>query len=95
MHVIKYHPLPLKMQGQQVPSAAGPAAHMLPPPADDGRVVVVAKLLRDMFTVVMECPLRMPMNSMVYGLIVTNLFSSNITIEVHNIISQTACCVMQ
>jgi hypothetical protein len=48
--------------------AAASAEYMLPPPRDEGRVMVVAMLLRDQgFRVVVECSLGLPLNYSVYG----------------------------
>lgn len=73
---IRYHPLPLHVNGKVVNAAAAPAEGingesgltMLPPPRDEGRVMVIARMLRDLgFTVVIECSLGLPMNYTVYG----------------------------
>lgn len=70
---ISYHPLPIKPPGAE-PSQMDPAVlaalaqTQLPPPRDEGRVMAVARLLRDQgFTVVMECPLGLPLNYTVYA----------------------------
>lgn len=70
----RYNPLPFRVLGQQAPADIDPAkaaalqALRLPPPRDEGRVMVVAKLLQQQgFRVVIECSLGLPMNYTVYG----------------------------
>jgi hypothetical protein len=69
----RYHPLPFRilsgLKEHPDPAAAAALAQLcVPPPRDEGRVMAIARMLRDLgFRVVVECPFGLPLNYSVYA----------------------------